>query len=203
MTVISKRVFRPMGGKAGLAHERIKRLAGVITRAGARVRVASVIWGDGARDIHIYASFANMEAAGKAAAAMNADPDFAAQRNESEADPASYSEGPEMWRTVFGEPQPTFPVILQREYTIDRRRLASAVALLPEVQALRSDRPVIGVVPVLSGDMARIMIGYYAKSLADLGESIDSVGMSEAFQAIMLRAAEFGSLTKARAIVNT
>jgi len=202
MTVISKRVFRPMGGKVGLAHERIKRLAGVLTRAGGRVRVAMVAWGDGARDIHMYGTFANMEAGGKAAEAMSADPDFAALRRESETDPASHWEGPEVWRTVFGEPQPGFPVMLQREYTIDRRRIANAVALLPEVQALRSDRPVIGVVPVISSDMARIMIGYYANSLVDLGEGIDRVGMSEAFQAIVLRAAEFGSLTKARVIVN-
>ena len=59
---------------------------------------------------------------------MSADPDFAALRNESETDPASHWEGPEVWRTVFGEPQLAFPVMLQREYTIDRRHLSRAVA---------------------------------------------------------------------------
>ena len=60
----------------------------------------------------------------------------------------------------------------------------------------------IGVVPMISSDMARLMVGYYANSLPDLGEGVDSVGMSEAFQAIVLRAAEFGSLTRARVVVN-
>jgi hypothetical protein len=92
--------------------------------------------------------------------------------------------------------------MLQREYQIDRRNLKSALAMLPEVQALAPDRPVIGLVPVVSDDMGRLLVGYYASSLVDLGERIDRVGMSDAFQAIVARAAEFGTLTKARAIVN-
>ena len=60
----------------------------------------------------------------------------------------------------------------------------------------------IGVVPVIADDMARLMIGYYANSLADLGDMIDRVGMSDAFQAITMRAAEFGTLMRARVLVN-
>jgi hypothetical protein len=74
--------------------------------------------------------------------------------------------------------------------------------LLPEVQALRPDRPVIGVLPVVSNDMSRIMVGYYAASLVDLGQMIDSTGLSEAFQAIVVRAAAFGTLARARVIMN-
>lgn len=202
MTVVSKRVFRPIPGKTALAHSRIKRLSEVLTRVGGRVRVCTVAWGDGARDVHLYGSFQNMEAGAKAFAAMIEDPEGVKLRTESENDPASEWEGPEVWRTVFGEPQPNYPVMLQREYQIDRRNLKSAVAMLPEVQALAPDRPVIGLVPVVSDDMGRLLVGYYASSLVDLGERIDRVGMSDAFQAIVARAAEFGTLTKARAIVN-
>jgi len=92
--------------------------------------------------------------------------------------------------------------MLQREYNIDRRNLKRALVLLPEIQALDSAMPIIGVIPVVSGDMGRLMVGYYAKSLVDLGEAIDRVGMSDAFQAIVVRAAELGTLTKARAVVN-
>jgi hypothetical protein len=202
MTVISRRAFRPLPGNAALAHSRIKRLSEVLAKVGGRVRVCTVAWGDGARDLHLYASFQNMETGAKAFATMIEDPEGVKLRTESETDPASDWDGPEVWRTVFGEPQPNYPVMLQREYRIDRRHLKDAVAMLPEVQALAPDRPVIGVIPVVSGDMGRLMVGYYASSLVDLGERIDRVGMSEAFQKIVTRAAEFGTLTKARAIVN-
>ena len=121
MTVVSKRVFRPIPGKTALAHSRIKRLSEVLTRVGGRVRVCTVAWGDGARDVHLYGSFQNMEAGAKAFAAMIEDPEGVKLRTESENDPASEWEGPEVWRTVFGEPQPNYPVMLQREYRIDRR----------------------------------------------------------------------------------
>jgi len=143
-----------------------------------------------------------MEAGAKAFTALVADPDGVKLRAESANDPASQWEGPEIWRTVFGEPRLDFPVMMQREYEIDRRNLKHAVAMLPEVQALQPDRPVIGVIPVVSSDMSRLMVGYYASSLVDLGEKIDRVGMSEAFQAIVARAAEFGTLKRARVIAN-
>jgi len=50
--------------------------------------------------------------------------------------------------------------------------------------------------------MGRLMVGYYATSLVDLGEKIDRVGMSEAFQAIVVRAAELGTLARSRVVVN-
>lgn len=202
MTVISGRVFHPLPGKAAIVQSRVKRLAEILTSVGGRVRLGVVAWGDGARDLHLYGVFPSMAAGAKAYEAMVAHPETQKLRAEAESDPASVWEGPEVYRTVYGEPQPNFPVILQREYRIDRRNLKRLVELCPEVQALRPDRPILAVTPVASGDMGRFMIAYYATSLADLGELIDTVGMSEAFQALVGRAAEFGTLTKARAIVN-
>jgi hypothetical protein len=202
MTIISKRVFRPLPGKAALAHSRIRRLSENLARLGGRVRLAAVAWGDGARDLHLYGVFDSMQAGAKVFSALGEDADSLKLRAESENDPASVWDGPEIWRTVFGQPRPDYPVMLQREYSIDRRNLRRALDLMPEIQALDANMPMIGVVPVVSGDMARFMVGYYAKSLVELGEAIDRVGMSEAFQAIVVRAAELGTLTKARAIMN-
>jgi hypothetical protein len=201
MTVISKRVFRPMPGKSALALSRVRRLGECLGRLGGRVRIAGVAWGDGARDVHLYGVFETMQAGAKAFAALAEDADAVKLRSESENDPASVWEGPEVWRAAFGQPRPDYPVMLQREYSINRRNLKRAVDLLPEVQALDANMPILGVVPVVSGDMARLMVGYYAKTLVDLGEGIDRVGMSDAFQAIVLRAAELGTLTRARVIV--
>jgi hypothetical protein len=202
MAIISRRIFRTIPGRTAEAHSRIKRLSEALIRGGARIRLSAVAWGDGARDLHLTGIFSSMEAGAKAFTALAADADAVKLRGESENDPASVWEGPEVWRTLFGEPNPNFPVMLQREYHMDRRHLKHAVAMMPEVQALRPDRPVLAVVPVVSGDMARFMAVYYANSLVDLGEMIDHVGFSEAFQSIAVRAAEFGTLTKARVLVN-
>jgi len=202
MTVISKRVFRPLPGKAALAQSRVRRLSEIIARLGGSVRVGAVVWGDGARDLHLYGVFENVQAGAKVFSALSEDEDALRLRAESEDELASQWEGPEIWRTVYGRPRPDYPVMLQREYSMDRRNLKRAVEMIPEIQTLDPNMPIIGVVPVVSSDMARFMVGYYAKSLEDLGEAIDRVGMSETFQAIVVRAAELGTLTKARAIRN-
>jgi hypothetical protein len=202
MTVISRRIFRPLPGKSSVAHARIQRLAEIMTRAGAKTRTSNVVWGDDARAIHLHGIFENIAAGAKMATTMNADPAFAALRTESDNDPASHWEGPEVFRCVFGEPEPGYSVLLQREYEIDRRKLKSALGLMPEVQALQPDRPNLAVVPVISGDMGRLMIVYYATSLIDLGERMDRIGVSDAFQSILVRAAEFGKLTRSRVLVN-
>jgi hypothetical protein len=200
MTVISKRVFRPLPGKASLSHDRVRRLAEIITRAGGRVRTTDVVWGDGAREIHLYGVFPNIEEGGKTWTKLAADPAFTALRSEGEKDPASSWEGPEVWRCVFGEPQSKFPVILQREYEMDRRGLKSAIALLPEVQALHNY--ILALIPIISGDMGRFMVAYYAESLIDLGQHMDRIGTSDAFQSILVRAAEHGKLMRSRVLLD-
>jgi hypothetical protein len=202
MSFISKIVFRPLPGKTGVANERIQRLSEISTRAGARVRVARVVWGDGAGLIQFLSSYASMAAGAKAVTALYADPAYAEMRAQHEKEPSVSWEGPEIWRSVFGEPQPNYPVMLQREYELDRRHLKSALALLPEIQATQGDSPVVAVVPVIAGDMARLMVAYYAPSLVEAGERMDRTAASEAFQAIVLRAAEFGKLTRSRLLVN-
>jgi hypothetical protein len=171
-------------------------------RAGARTRIANVAWGDGARDIHLYGVFKDIEDGARAFVKLSEDPQAVALRTESENDPASIWEGPLVWRCAYGEPQPSFPVILQREYEVDRRHLKSALGLLPEVQALMPNVPILGVVPAIDSQMGRLLIAYYAASLVELGQNMDKFGTSESFQAILVRAAEHGKLTKSRVVVN-
>jgi hypothetical protein len=131
---------------------------------------------------------------------VTADPAFAALRAESEQEPAARWEGPELWRTVYGEAKPDYPVLVQREYQMDRRHLKAAMALLPEVQKAVGDTPMVALVPTISSAMARFMVVYYAKSLIEVGQNMDKLATSEAFQSILVRAAETGTLTKARVL---
>ena len=167
-----------------------------------RRAAANVAWGDGARDIHLYGVFENIEAGATVAGKMAADPAGIALQAEVEKEPTSVWEGPHVWRVAFGGPKPDHPVILQREYEVDRRHLGSALALLPEVQALMPDVPMLALVPVVASDMGRLLIGYYAPSLIEMGKRIDQIGASEALQSILVRAAEHGRLTKSRVVVN-
>ena len=159
----------------------MKRLAGVISRADGGVRNGNVTWGKGARDIHLCGVFASVAAGAKAATAMAADPDFAALRAESKNESASRWEEPDVWRGDFGEAKPSLPVMLHREYEIDRRHLRSAIALLPEVQATQPEMPALALVPVVSGDMARMLVDCCTPSLIEIGQGMDFAVASEAF----------------------
>ena len=57
MTIISRRIATPISGKSQLAHQRISALGDAMTRAGARVRIARVLFGEGAGSVHVYGSF--------------------------------------------------------------------------------------------------------------------------------------------------
>lgn len=187
-------------GKSDLALARVKEFGEIMTRAGGRVRVAKVIFGHGAGEIHLFCAFDDFAHGTKAATAMAADPAMAALMAEREKNPAGNLMGPEVWRTIFGEPAQK-PVLLQREYQIERKNLKDAVKLLPEIaNVMGSSNPVMANVPVFSGDLARMMVVYYADSLTHLGETVDKIGMSEAFQSIVDKASEHGKLSNSRVL---
>ena len=184
--------------------ERARALAGIYARNGARARVARVIAGDEAGQIYVGLTFDDGKSMAQIWERTQADPSLARLMEERELNPAGSASGPEVYRTVYGQVEPGYPVILQREYTISRDKLSSALALLPELDALVKDQDIriLAAVPVFSSDMSRLIAGYYYRSPARLGEAIDGVGTSAEFQSIVTRAAAFGSLTRSRVLSN-
>ena len=83
-----------------------------------------------------------------------------------------------------------------------RGNLSKAIEILPEIEAMGSDFDikVNGVVPVMANDLDRLMVVYWAKSLEALGNSIDHVGMSEAFQKKVVETSELGTLLRSRVL---
>ena len=100
---------------------------------------------------------------------------------------------------MYGEPT-KHPIVVQREYQVARAHLKEAVALLPEIAALSPATPMMGVVPVFAGDLARLLVVYYAQSLDEMSDYLDTTGSSKEFQALVLRAHAFGELKQSRVL---
>jgi len=204
MSLISIRMLTPTVGKSALAAERARALGGIYARNGARVRVARVVAGDGAGQIYLAVAFDDGKSMAQIFENVQADPSFARLREERELNPAGSVTGPEVYRIVHGQVEPGYPVVLMREYTVSRDKQANMLALMPELDALikHHDIKMLAAVPVFSGDMGRLIAGYYFKSPSHLGVAMDGVGISAEFQSIVTKAAEFGSLTRSRVVMN-
>jgi len=93
--------------------------------------------------------------------------------------------------------------VMQRSYVMPRSNFGSAIAMLPEVQELLNGHNVhvSAWAPVIADDMTRMNVVYSAPDPVRLGKSIDEVGTSEAFQAILTKASELGTLDRASGLV--
>jgi hypothetical protein len=200
MSITSRRVVTPIAGKSALAIERSKRLVAILNRAGAAARAARVAIGDGAGNLEVYARFANFSAGTQAMQTMAADPEFKAFNEEREKEPAATVSGPYVYRTVYGEPTAQ-PVLVQRIYKLPRSHLQNMLALFPEVRALfDSSVGISGVIPVFAPEMDSLGIVYYNDSLDSMGRVLDTVGLSEGFQNIVTKAAQYATLVAARVL---
>lgn len=56
MTVISMRQITPKIGKTELVTNRVRSMACIVARAGARVRIGNVVCGEGVDSLHMYAA---------------------------------------------------------------------------------------------------------------------------------------------------
>ena len=202
MTVISIRKMTPTVGKTELATSRVRAMAGIVARAGARVRIGQVVAGEGAGSMHLYAAFEDFSSISRATLTIASDPARATLLHERELNPAGEVVGPEVYRTIYGDVAPNYPIVMQREYRLPRENLQDALSLLPEIEKLGKshDFKMMAVVPVIADDLGRMVVAYYNKTMEDLGKTIDEVGMSEKFQKIVTKANTLGTLEKSRVV---
>ena len=76
--------------------------------------------------------------------------------------------------------------------------------MLSEVEEISKteDTKLLALYPVIADKMNVLYVVYYYSSIASMGEIIDKIGMSEAFQNIVNRANEIGTLKSANVINN-
>jgi hypothetical protein len=199
MTVISRRTLVPLVGKSELALERAKRLAAIITKNGGLVRTARVVSGGDVGSIEVLARFQDFTSATKTNAALATDAEMLSLWQERERDPSANVTGPYVYRSVWGEVS-RLPVIVQREYQVARQNLPNLLALLPDAHNAVAKQPMLATIPVFAPQMDRMVVSYYSESIEHMGRNLDQYALSEAFQAVVQKAAQFGAIIGARVL---
>ena len=101
-----------------------------------------------------------------------------------------------VYRSVYGQPSPEHNILLIREYEVDRKYVPQSVELLAEVEAIGKDEDtkILGLYPIIADKMDTLFVIYYYSSFESMGDIIDRIGMSEAFQNVVSKANEIGKL---------
>jgi hypothetical protein len=198
MAVISRRIIVPAQGKSDAALAQAKSFAEQTTQAGTQTRLLKVIMGADAGNIEMFVRFENFQQGISGFQSLAASAGVNSARAQLEGANVQSISGPYVYRSVFSEPTAQ-PVLVQRQYQISRANLQAAIALLPEVKAVFSERTgMTAVVPVFSPEMDRLIITYYMDSMAELGKELDESAMSPAFQNVVAKAAQLGTLITGR-----
>jgi hypothetical protein len=200
MAVISRRIIVPAQGKSDAALAQAKSLAEQTTQAGTQTRLLKVIMGADAGNIEMFVRFENFQQGISGFQSLAASAGVNSARAQLEGANVQSISGPYVYRSVFSEPTAQ-PVLVQRQYQISRANLQAAIALLPEVKAVFSERTgMTAVVPVFSPERDRLIITYYMDSMAELGKELDESAMSPAFQNVVAKAAQLGTLITGRVL---
>ncbi len=201
MAVVAYTLARPHPGKRPMAENRARQLGGIYSRHGAAVKVASIVSGPNSGCIMLVREYADFRTAVKAFHAINADPAHIEFWREREANPAAeIITARDILRTVYGEIQwVTHPVSQIRQYEISRDKVAKALKLLPEAEKIvsKADVKLVGALPVTGENLSSMTISYQFRSVEHWGEVLDTVGVSDAFQGLVAKAAEFATLRSA------
>ena len=196
---VARRISTPHVGKSEIAKSRMRTAAGIIARNGALgVATMQVVAGHGAGTLQLHSFVESMGHGSKVSMSMSADPSWAALMADRESTPSAEVVGPDLARLVAGTPNPANQAMMVREYVIGRENLQAAVAMVPDLQKMTAAANVNTTMwaPVIGSEMNRISVVYSAADLMALGNGVDEVGMSEAFQALVTEAAKLGTLDR-------
>ena len=112
---------------------------------------------------------------------MDQDPEMLAWHAARETEPAYHLKRPDIYRTMLGHAA-NKPVIMLREYAISRGNVPGALALMPELQTVVGNNPIVAALPTVATKMDSLGIAFYFDSLEHFGDMVQSVGMSPASQ---------------------
>jgi hypothetical protein len=200
MTVISRRIFVPVQGKAEAAIAQAKALAEQAAKAGTKTRLFKVIMGADTGNLEMFVRFENFQEGIGAFQTLASSSGVNSARTQLEGSNVQSISGPYVYRTVFGEPTAQ-PIIVQRQYQLSRANLQAAIEMLPAAKAAFSASVgMTAVVPVFAPEMDRLVINYYMNSMSDLGKELDENAMSSAFQNVVSKAASIGNLMSGRVL---
>lgn len=201
MKIVSVRQMSPSVGKEMLMEERIRRASGVMARHGAASRIFKIQGGDSAGDYLLMNLFNSFSEASSTFQKMSADPELAKLFMERALNPAGDMTGPDLFRTVYGEPpaKPA-PVLIGRGYQVPRGKAKEMLAMAPELEALfkNVDSSIGIVMPVIAADHEMMYITYRFSSMDHMGSALDTMVENQDFQNLITKANELGTLKMSR-----
>jgi hypothetical protein len=196
MAIISRRILKPILGKSKTALERSTKYKDIMVSNGVKARLGMFVGGELNGVIQLTAAYTDMTSATKSFASLSKNKEIMELMSKRDDDPSGHLIGPEVYRSVYGQPSPEHNILLIREYEVDRKYVPQSVELLSEVESIGKDEDtkILGLYPIIADKMDTLFVIYYYSSFESMGDIIDRIGMSEAFQNVVSKANEIGKL---------
>ena len=196
MAIISRRILKPILGKSKTALERSTQYKDIMVSNGVKARLGMFVGGELNGAIQLTAAYTDMTSATKSFASLSKNKEITELMSKRDDDPSGHLIGPEVYRSVYGQPSPEHNILLIREYEVDRKYVPQSVELLSEVESIGKDEDtkILGLYPIIADKMDTLFVIYYYSSFESMGDIIDRIGMSEAFQNVVSKANEIGKL---------
>ena len=189
MAIVSRRILKPILGKNKLALERATKYKNIMVSQGIKARLGTFIGGELNSCFQLTAIYSDMTTATKSFTELSQNKEIMEMMSIREDDPSGHLIGPEVYRTIFGQPSGDHNILLIREYDVDRKYIPQTIELLNEVETIAKDEDtkVLALYPIVSDKMDSLFIVYYYSSFESMGDIIDRIGMSDAFQNVVNR----------------
>ena len=203
MKIISVREMSPSAGKETLMEERLRRASGVMARHGAVSRIFKIGAGAGAGNYLLMNLFNSFSEGMTSFQKYSADPELEKLFMERAVNPAGDIMGPDLYRSVYGDP-PAKPanILINRAYHVPRGKVQDMLAMAPELESLFKKVDVsIGVVmPVIAANNEMMGITYRFTSMDHMGTALDTMVENQDFQNLITKANEVGTLKMSRVL---
>ena len=196
MAIISRRILKPILGKSKTALERSTKYKDIMVSNGVKARLGMFVGGELNGAIQLTAAYSDMTSATKSFASLSKNKEIMELMSKRDDDPSGHLIGPEVYRSVYGQPSPEHNILLIREYEVDRKFLPQSIEILAEADSLAKDEDtnILALYPVIADKMDTLYVVYYYSSFESMGDIIDRIGMSKEFQNLVNKANESGKL---------
>ena len=196
MAIISRRILKPILGKSKTALERSTKYKDIMVSNGVKARLGMFVGGELNGAIQLTAAYTDMTSATKSFASLSKNKEIIELMSKRDDDPSGHLIGPEVYRSVYGQPSPEHNILLIREYEVDRKFLPQSIEILAEADSLAKDEDtnILALYPVIADKMDTLYVVYYYSSFESMGDIIDRIGMSKEFQNLVNKANESGKL---------
>ena len=196
MAIISRRILKPILGKSKTALERSTKYKDIMVSNGVKARLGMFVGGELNGAIQLTAAYTDMTSATKSFSSLSKNKEIMELMSKRDDDPSGHLIGPEVYRSVYGQPSPEHNILLIREYEVDRKFLPQSIEILSEADALAKDEDtnILALYPVIADKMDTLYVVYYYSSFESMGDIIDRIGMSKEFQNLVNKANESGKL---------